>query len=67
MGAYPWDYIDQMNGLLDSKLEELTPSELYLYMKLFQINNNKHRVEWFELKNRMLSAFIDKDEKSMTP
>ena len=65
MSSYPWDYIDQMNGLLDSKLEGLTPSELYLYMKLFQINNSKHRVEWFELKNRMLSAFIDKDEKSM--
>lgn len=65
MSDYPWDYIDQMNGLLDSKLEGLTPSELYLYMKLFQINNSKHRVEWFELKNRMLSAFIDKDEKSM--
>ena len=58
-----WDYIKQMNAFIDWRMETLSPSEVVLYLRLFQINNAKHREEWFSTNNLVLALMTGMTEK----
>ena len=58
-----WDYIKQMNAFIDWRMETLSPSEVVLYLRLFQINNAKHRETWFSTNNLVLALMTGMTEK----
>lgn len=62
-----WNYIDKMNNFISHELENLTPSEAVLYLRLFKLNNDSTppRAEWFTVKNIELVALMGKDTKEV--
>ena len=61
-----WDYIKQWNSFLNTSLETLSCTEFAIYARLFQINNEQGRNEWFRAKYSVLAYFTGLSLKSVS-
>lgn len=60
-----FDYITRFNAFLDRSMGTLDQGEVAVYVRLFQLNNNYRRVEWFGVLNVNLAELAGMSEKTL--